>query len=84
MVDTIGAWWMWAGFFVFVLMMIAANLLLLGGKTARKVTFREAASWSVVWVMIALLFNGLLWWYLAGSAGREVANEKSLEFLPAM
>lgn len=81
MVESIGAWWMWAGFFAFVLLMIAADLLLLGGKTAHKVTFREAAGWSVVWVMMALLFNGLLWWYLAGSVGREVANEKSLEFL---
>lgn len=81
MADTIGTWWMWGGFFVFVLTMIAADLLLLGGKTVHKVTFREAAGWSAVWVMIALLFNGLLWWYLDGSAGREVANEKSLEFL---
>ena len=81
MVDSIGTWWMWAGFFGFVLLMIAADLLLLGGKTAHKVSFREAAGWSVAWVAIALLFNGLLWWYLDGTAGREIANEKSLEFL---
>ena len=81
MVDSIGTWWMWAGFFVFVLAMVAADLLLLGGKTAHKVSLREAAGWSVTWVVIALLFNVLLWWYLTGSAGREVADEKSLEFL---
>ncbi|HYC42604.1 MAG TPA: TerC family protein [Noviherbaspirillum sp.] len=81
MVDSIGTWWMWAGFFAFVLLMIAADLLLLGGKTAHKVSFREAAGWSITWVIVALLFNGALWWYLDGSAGREIANEKSLEFL---
>lgn len=81
MVESIGAWWMWAGFFVFVIAMVAADLLLLGGKTAHKVTLREAAGWSVVWIMLALLFNAALWWYLAGAVGREVANEKSLEFL---
>ncbi len=79
--DTIGAWWMWAGFFLFVGSMVAVDLLLLGGKRAHPVTFREAASWSVVWVAIALLFNGLLWWYLSGTVGPEVAKEKSLEFL---
>lgn len=81
MADTIGAWWMWAGFFLFVGSMVAVDLLLLGGKRAHPVTFREAASWSVVWVAIALLFNGLLWWYLSGTVGPEVAKEKSLEFL---
>ncbi|WP_334188636.1 TerC family protein [Noviherbaspirillum sp.] len=81
MVESIGSWWMWAGFFALVLTMIAADLLLLGGKTAHKVTFREAAGWSVVWVMMALLFNAALWWHLDGVAGREIANEKSLEFL---
>lgn len=81
MFESIGTWWMWAGFFVFVLAMVAVDLLLLGGKTAHKVSMREAAGWSVVWVTIALLFNGLLWWYLDGSVGREIANEKSLEFL---
>lgn len=81
MVDSIGTWWMWAGFFVFVLAMIAADLLLLGGKQAHKVSLREAGAWSIVWVVIALLFCGLLWWYLDGTAGRELANQKSLEFL---
>jgi len=81
MVDTIGTWWMWAGFFAFVFAMIAADLLLLGGKAAHTVSFREAAGWSVAWIVIALLFNGVLWWYLDGASGREVANEKSLEFL---
>lgn len=79
--ESIGAWWMWVGFFAFVLMMIAVDLLLLGGKTAHKVSIREAAGWSVVWITLALLFNALLWWYLDDTVGRAVANQKSLEFL---
>lgn len=81
MADTIGTWWMWAGFFLFVGSMITVDLLLLGGKKAHRVTFREAAGWSVVWVAFALLFNGLLWWYLSSTVGPELAKEKSLEFL---
>jgi tellurite resistance protein TerC len=81
MIDSIGNWWMWSGFFVFVILMILADLFLLGGKKAHKVSFKEAAGWSCVWVALALLFNAALWWYLDTHSGREVANTKSLEFL---
>ena len=81
MVESIGTWWMWTGFFAVVLTMLAVDLLLLGGKTPHKVSYREAGAWSLVWITVALLFNGLLWWYLDSTAGRAIANEKSLEFL---
>jgi tellurite resistance protein TerC len=81
MIESIGTWWMWSGFFVFVLLMILADLFLLGGKTAHKVSFKEAAGWSVVWIGLALLFNGALWWYLDLHTDRDIANAKSLEFL---
>jgi len=32
---------------------------------------QEAASWSLVMVSLALLFNAGLWWYLNGTAGRR-------------
>jgi len=79
--ETVGAWWMWAGFFVFVAAMLAADLYLLGGRKAHRVSLREAAGWSMVWVVLALVFNALLWWHLDGSQGREIANTKALEFL---
>ncbi len=79
-IESIGSWWMWLGFIVFVLAMLAVDLFLLGGKIAHKVSFKEALSWSIVWVTLALLFNALLWWYLDGHMGRAFANEKALEF----
>jgi TerC family integral membrane protein len=72
---------MWAGFLAFVIAMLAVDLFLLGGRKAHRVSFKEAAGWSVVWVGVALAFNALLWWYLDGSQGREIANTKALEFL---
>ena len=78
--ESIGSWWMWLGFIVFVLIMLAVDLFLLGGKTVHKVSFKEALSWSIVWVSLALLFNAGLWWYLDGQMGREVADAKALEF----
>jgi len=71
---------MWAGFIVFVLLMLALDLFVFGGNKAHKVGVKEAATWSLVWVSLALLFNGGLWWYLNGTAGAEIANQKALEF----
>ncbi len=79
-IGSIGSWWMWLGFIAFVLIMLAVDLFMLGGKTAHKVSFKEALSWSIVWVSLALLFNAGLWWYLDGQMGREVADAKALEF----
>jgi tellurite resistance protein TerC len=72
---------MWAGFFAIVLVMLAIDLFVVGGGKQHRVSFREAASWSAIWVAISLAFAGALWWYLDGTAGREVANDKALEFV---
>ena len=71
----------WAGFIAFVLAMLALDLFVLGGRTAHKVSAREALGWTAVWVTLSLGFCALLWWWLDGVAGREVANAKALEFL---
>jgi TerC family integral membrane protein len=71
----------WAGFVVFILAMLALDLFVLGGKTAHKVTAKESLGWTGFWVVLSLSFAGLMWWWLDGSAGREVANAKTLEFL---
>ena len=42
---------------------------------------KEAAAWSVVWIAISLAFCAWFWWYLDGRFGRELANEKALEYL---
>lgn len=77
----IGTPGLWAGFIVFVLAMVALDLFALGGRTAHKVSVKEAATWSLVWITLALIFDGLLWWYLDSTLGREVANDKALAFL---
>ncbi|TXH69020.1 MAG: TerC family protein [Thiothrix sp.] len=79
--ETIGAPWMWASFFILVIAMILADLFLLGGRKAHKVSFKEAAIWSLVWVSIALLFALGLWWYLSETQGRALADTKALEFI---
>lgn len=78
---SIGEPWMWATFVGFVLVMLALDLFVFGGRKVHKVSIKEAAVWSLVWVSLALLFNAGLWWYLSGTAGPEIADRKALEFL---
>lgn len=78
--DSIGTWYWYTGFAVFVLVAIAVDLLVLEAKGAKKVSFREALNWSIVWVLLSFVFNALLWWYLDDKFGREIANDKAAEF----
>jgi tellurite resistance protein TerC len=78
---SIGEPWMWGAFVAFVLVMLALDLFVFGGRKAHKVGVREAATWSAVWISLALLFNAGLWWHLNGSVGPEIADRKALEFL---
>ena len=71
---------MWAGFIAFVVLMLALDLFVFGGNKAHKVSVKEAGIWSLVWVSLALLFNGGLWWYLNQTAGAAIADQKALEF----
>jgi tellurite resistance protein TerC len=72
---------MWAGFFAIVLVMLAIDLFVVGGGKEHRVSFREAATWSCIWIGVSLAFAGVLWWYLDGAFGREIANQKALEYV---
>jgi len=77
---SIGEPWMWAAFIAFVLVMLALDLFVFGGRKAHKVSVKEAAFWSLAWFGLALLFNAGLWWHLTGTVGPEIADRKALEF----
>lgn len=74
--------WLWVGFNVFVLAMLALDLGVFH-RRAHAVALKEAAIWSVVWIGLAMVFNLLLfffWERLApGSAYR--AGDAALVFL---
>ena len=72
---------LWSGFIAFVLVMLALDLFVFGAGKTRKVSIKEAASWSLVWFGLAIGFNIILWWYLKDSVGAEIADRKALEFL---
>ena len=60
----------WVAFVAFVVAMLAVDLVLFG-REAREVTTRHAATWSVVWVALALVFWAGLW----AAEGDTRANE---------
>jgi len=78
---TIGNWWMWMGFAGIVAVMLAVDLRVVGAGKAHRVSLREAAAWSGIWVGVSFAFAGALWWYLDATAGRELANETTLAFV---
>ena len=55
-------WWFYAGFVVFVLAMLALDLGVFH-KKAHEVSFKEAATWTTVWIGLALLFNFMFYQY---------------------
>jgi TerC family integral membrane protein len=55
-------WWLYLGFTGFVLLILALDLGVFH-RHAHAVSFREAAIWTVVWMMLALGFNFLLYQY---------------------
>ncbi|SPW13281.1 Inner membrane protein alx [Cronobacter sakazakii] len=79
--NTVGTPLLWGGFAVIVVIMLAIDLLLQGRRGAHAMTMKQAAAWSIVWVSLSLLFNAAFWWYLTGTAGREVADTQALAFL---
>lgn len=80
-IESTGTPALYLGFTLLVIILLAVDFLVLKTQGAHRVSVKEAASWSVVWIVIALAFCGWFWWYLDGRFGRVLANEKALEYL---
>lgn len=86
-------WWFYAGFTLFVFILLAVDLGIFNRK-AHVIGFREAATWSAVWIVLSLVFNFLLYRYalwkfpldprlmaVPGFNPVEAAQRVGLEFL---
>lgn len=79
---TIAPLWLWVTFVGIVLVSLFIDFVVLKKQGAHTIGTREALKWTLVWVVLSFLFNGLLWWAVRDSTGSvEVANANSLEFL---
>ena len=79
--ETIGSPLLWTAFAVVVVVALLVDLVLMRHGGPHKVTFKEAAWWSLGWVALALAFNAWLWWYAGQQFGPEAGNRIGMEFL---
>ena len=74
--------WLWATFGVIVLASLFIDFVVLRKQGSQDIGVKEALNWSLVWIALSFLFNGLFWWAIKDTTGStELANTKSLEFL---
>jgi len=83
-------WWLYAGFTALVLALLALDLGVFH-REAHEVGFKEALTWSAVWIGLALLFGASLYLYaqwkfpldprLAGLDHAALARQTGLEYL---
>lgn len=79
--ETIGSPLLWSAFGALVVVALLVDLVLMRHGGPHKVTFKEAAWWSVGWIALALAFNAWLWWWVSQQSGDAVGNQVALEFL---
>ena len=74
--------WLWVGFNLFVLAMLALDLGVFHRK-AHSISVREAGTWSVIWISLSLLFNlGIyLFWHVIVPGSAYSNQEAALAFL---
>src|SRR5690606_34864166 len=76
---------MWSLFAAFVFIALCIDFFALHRQGAHRVTLKEAAVWSLIWVAVSFAFVAGMWWYLGGLSGdpaqAALAHDKALEFI---
>ena len=62
--------WAWVAFFAFIIAMLALDLGVLQ-RDSHAVSMKEAIIWCIVWVALALGFNGLLYYWRGAEAAQQ-------------
>ncbi|MFN8954040.1 MAG: TerC family protein [Burkholderiales bacterium] len=80
--ETVAPLWLWVTFVAIVVASLFVDFVVLKKQGAHDIGVKEALNWSLIWVALSFLFNGLFWWAIKDTTGSaELANTKSLEFL---
>ena len=69
---------LWTVFGGLVLVMLALDLGVFH-RTSHEIRFKEAAAWSAVWIGLALMFAGLVWWLRGGRSALEFLTAYIIE-----
>ena len=57
-IESIGTPMLYLGFTLLVVVLLTVDFVVLRAKGAQRVSLKEAAAWSVVWIAFALAFCG--------------------------
>ncbi|WP_441251543.1 TerC family protein [Kitasatospora sp. McL0602] len=72
---------MWTGTIGVLIALVVADFFI-GGRKPHEVSIKEAGIWTAVWVALAVLFGGFLWWHSGSKPAGEFfagyITEKSL------
>jgi len=71
--------WLWTGFNLFVLAMLAVDLGVFHRKS-HSVGFKEALGWTATWVALALCFNAGVWYFAGGPKALEFITGYVIEY----
>jgi len=69
---------LWIGFSIFILLMLSLDLGLFNRK-AHTIRYREAAIWSGVWISLAMVFAGIVFWFQGTQRGLEFVTGYVIE-----
>ena len=61
--------WVWFALLGVVLAMLAVDLFM--HRDAHIISVKEAAIWSLIWVAVATVVGGLIWWYFGSEFGMQ-------------
>jgi len=70
--------WLWIGFSAIILFMLSLDLGLFNRKS-HTIHYREAAVWSAVWVTLAAIFAGIVFWSEGQQRGLEFVTGYLIE-----
>lgn len=73
--------WLWLGFSIFLILALGLDTFLIKKRGHQQSSMQTALAWTLVWIASALIFNGLLWFYLYATTNIYIADEVALDFL---
>lgn len=78
---TVGSPLLWGVFTLIIIVMLSIDLFLQRRDGSHRMSVKQAAIWSMLWVSLSLLFNLGFWWYLHAREDAALAHSQAIEFL---
>ncbi|MGP1953029.1 MAG: TerC/Alx family metal homeostasis membrane protein [Arsenophonus sp. ET-KM2-MAG3] len=78
---SVGNLLLWVIFIFIILIMLFIDIFLQGKDKKKEMSIRQAIKWSLIWIILALLFAISLWLYFKQTTSLIFANSQTINFL---